>query len=101
MFLLKELSNIEMDRATMDLPNHRTPRVDGIPMELFHEMWQEVGEDIKNLLQKIFQEGRMHKELKVGLQSLIPKLGDHSLIINYKLILVLGSTSKDCFKYIG
>jgi hypothetical protein len=101
MCLLKEFSNVEVHRATMDLPKHRAPRVDGIPMELFHEMWQDVGEDIKNLLQEIFQEGRMHKELKVDLQSLIPKLGDHSLITNYKLILVLGSTSKDCFKYIG
>jgi hypothetical protein len=78
----------------MDFPKHKAPRVDGIPMEFFHEMWQEVGMDIKNLLKETFQKGRMHKELKVGVQSFIPKLGDLNIIINYRPILVLGSTYK-------
>jgi hypothetical protein len=34
----------------MDFPKHKALGVDGIPMEFFHEMWQEVGMDIKNLL---------------------------------------------------
>jgi len=34
----------------MDFPKHKAPRVDAIPMEFFHEMWREVGMDIKNLL---------------------------------------------------
>jgi hypothetical protein len=51
MFLLQQFSNIEMHRATMDLPKHKAPGVDGIPMEFFHEVWQEVGKDIKILLQ--------------------------------------------------
>jgi hypothetical protein len=94
MLLLQEFSNIEMHRATMDFPKHTAPRIDGILMEFFHEMWQEVGEDIKNHLRETFQEGRMHKELKVGLQSLIPKQGDHSLITNYRPISMLGFTYK-------
>jgi hypothetical protein len=92
MFLLQNFSDIEMHKTIVDLPKHKAPRVDGTPMEFFHEMWQEVGKDIKNLLQETFQEGRIHKELKVGLQSLIPKLGDLSFIINYKPISLLGST---------
>jgi hypothetical protein len=36
----------------------------------------------------------MHKELKDGLQSLIPKPKDHSLITNYRPISVLGSKYK-------
>jgi hypothetical protein len=75
MILLQKFSNIEMHRVVMDLPKHKAPRVNGIPMEFFHEVWQKVGKDIKNLLQETFQEGRMHKELKVGLQSFIPKPG--------------------------
>jgi len=76
----------------MDLPKHKDPWVNGIPMEFFHEMWQEVEKDIKNLLHETFQEGNMHKKLKVCLQSLIPEPRDLSLIINYRPILVLGST---------
>jgi hypothetical protein len=94
MFLLQNFLDIKMHRAVLDLPKHKAPWVDGIPMEFFHEMWQEVGKDIKNLLQETFQKGRMHKDFKVGLQSLIPNLGDLSLIINYRPILVLGSTYK-------
>jgi len=76
-------------RAIINLPKHKALGVDGIPMEFFHEMWQEIGKDIKNLLHETFQEGKVHKELKVGLQSLIPKLGDHSFITNYRPISVL------------
>jgi hypothetical protein len=39
----------------MDLPKHKALGVDGIPMEFFHEMWQEVGEDIKNLCKRHFK----------------------------------------------
>ncbi len=48
----------------------------------------------KNPLQETFRKGRMHKELKVGLQSLIPKLKDRNLITTYRPISVLGSTYK-------
>jgi hypothetical protein len=50
MFLLQKFSNIEMHRAAMDLPKHKALGVDDNPREFIHEMWQEVGEDIKDLL---------------------------------------------------
>jgi hypothetical protein len=93
-FLLQEFIDIAVCRAIRNLPKHKAPRIDGVPMEFFHDMWQEVGTYIKNLLQETFQERRMHKELKTSLQSSIPKSGNHNLITNYKPISLLGSTYK-------
>jgi hypothetical protein len=50
-FLLQEFIDIEVCRAVRDLPKHKAPRIDGVPMEFFHDMWQKVRTNIKNLLQ--------------------------------------------------
>lgn len=92
--LLHELIEGEVRKTTFDLAKHKAMGVDKIPLEFFQEAWHEVRNDIKSLLQETFQKGLMHRDLNVGLQTFIPKLGEHNLIANYKPILVLGSTYK-------
>ncbi len=75
-----------MRKVTFDLTKHKAMGVDRILMEFFQETWLKVGNDIKNLLQETFQNGLMNRDLNVGLQTLILKLGEHNLIANYRPI---------------
>jgi len=54
-----------MHKATMDLPKHKALGVDGIPMEFFHEMWQGVGKDIKNLCKRHFKKEGCTRNLRL------------------------------------
>jgi hypothetical protein len=74
--LIQELNEVEVHKAAFDVPKDKAPRVDGIPMEFFHELWPEVSEDMTNLLYETFQEDSMNKELSIGLEKFIPKLRD-------------------------
>jgi hypothetical protein len=49
--LLHEFIKRKVCKATFSLPKHKAQGVDGIPMELFHELWLEVGKDMINLFQ--------------------------------------------------
>jgi hypothetical protein len=55
--LVQQLNEVEVHKVTFDLPKHKAPRVNGIPMEFFREVWPKVNEDMTNLLQETFQEG--------------------------------------------
>ncbi len=92
--MIQELNEVEVHKATFDLPKHKVLGVDGIPMEFFHELWPEVSEDMTNLLYKTFQKDSMNKELNIRLEKLIPKSRDWKLLTNHRPISVLGSTHK-------
>jgi hypothetical protein len=104
MFLLQTFSNIEVQRATMDLSKHKTPRVDGIPMEFFHEMWQEIGKDIKTFCKRHFKKEGCTRSLRLVYNHSSQSWGIivSSLIIDQSQCWdLIGINIQDCFKNIG
>jgi hypothetical protein len=63
-------------------------------MEFFHECEHEIAPDLLQAFTALLKEGETSAYINKGIITLIPKLGDHTLLNNWRPITLLGSIYK-------
>ena len=76
------------------LPTRRAPGLDSIMSGVFQKCWSDIGPDVLEFVKEEFSLGSLHVQLNTSHIMLIPKLGDLSLITNYKPIPLLSTIYK-------
>uniref|UniRef100_M1AKR0 Gag-pol polyprotein n=1 Tax=Solanum tuberosum TaxID=4113 RepID=M1AKR0_SOLTU len=68
--------------AIKSMPNDKSPRIDGIPIEFFVKNWTVVESDVVKAIQEFFHTGEMLKAFSCTAVSLIPKVPNPSQIMS-------------------
>jgi hypothetical protein len=76
------------------MPKDKAPRCDGIPTEFFQEFMSKVSPTLLQAFSAMLRNGETSELINKGLIILIPKLGDHARIGNWRPITLLGSLYK-------
>jgi hypothetical protein len=92
--LTKDLTLKEIKEAIAAMPKGKAPGSNGIPTEFFQELVKKSPRRYSRPSQRCSEEGETSKWTNKGLITLIPKLGDHAKIGNWRPITLLGSLYK-------
>ena len=92
--LLRPLTMEEVAKAMKQLPAGKSPGVDSIPAEFYHEMWEDIASDIFNFVQESISQCFLLDELNISKIALIPKSEDRLRIQNYRPISLLNTLYK-------
>jgi hypothetical protein len=85
----------------MDLPKEKAPGQDGIPSEFYQEFFDEIQNDLLELVTEVYATGRLAASLNTSKICLLPKTGDLTLVTNYRPISLLGTAYKIIAKLIA
>ena len=83
----------EAKAAVFSMASHRTPGIDGIPIEFYREFWDLLGPHVTDMLNSILDFGLTESQRRAVI-SLIYKKGDPEDISNYRPISVLSHDVK-------
>jgi exonuclease III len=92
--LTREFTTKEVLEAIRALPKGKAPGHDGIPMEFFHELAEEVAPSLLSAFTEILNSGAASAYINKGTITLIPKTGDRTKLSNWRPITLLGSVYK-------
>ncbi len=92
--LTQELTLKEIQEAIQAMPKDKAPGCNGIPTEFFQEFMSEVFPTLLQAFSAMLRSGETSELINKGLIILIPKLGDHARIGNWRPITLLGSLYK-------
>jgi hypothetical protein len=80
--LTKEFTLKEIKEAIAAMPKDKASGSDGIPMEFFQELVEEISPTLLQAFSAMLRGGETSKWINKGLITLIPKSGDHAKIGN-------------------
>lgn len=89
----------ELCTAVKDLPAGKAAGADGVPMEFFKELFDDIKQDLLALLSKLMQTCTQCQLLNASKICLLPISGDLTQITNYRSISLLGSVNKILAKF--
>ncbi len=92
--LTKEFTLKEIKEAIAAMPKDKASGSDGIPMEFFQELVEEISPTLLQAFSAMLRGGETSEWINKGLITLIPKSGDHAKIGNWRPITLLGSLYK-------
>lgn len=69
----KDLSLSELSLAVKEMPNNKTPGLDGLTIEVYKVFWERLGPIYFEAICKAKQRGSLHTDAKRGLITLLPK----------------------------
>jgi len=92
--MTRTLSLAEITKAITLLPKGKAPRHDGIPTELFQKHVNGITPMLLLAFKAMLAWGLTSEYINKGMITLIPKLGDHSKLGNWRPIKLLGSIYK-------
>ncbi len=92
--LTRELTLKDILDAINALPKGKAPRHDGVPMEFFQELTNEVAPTLLRAFTMMLKEGATSEYINKGLITLIPKSGDRTKLSNWRPITLLGTIYK-------
>ncbi len=90
----KELTLKETKEAIAAMLKDKAPGCDGVLTEFFQEMIEEISSNLLQAFSAMFRRGETSEWTNKGLITLIPKIGDHAKIGNWRPITFLGSLYK-------
>lgn len=88
----------ELHQAAKLMARRKVPGPDGIPIEFYLALWEEVGPALLNLLQDGFEKKVIHKLLVRGTIVLLHKKGADFLLDNKRPLTMLNCALKICTK---
>lgn len=65
----------EVGMAVKGVPKYKAAGHDTIPVELFHEMWETIGEEVTEFINDSLKQECLDSGVKYGLTSMVPKGG--------------------------
>ena len=68
---------------------NKAPGVDGIPVEFYQCFWEEIGEEMTSMLNKVLELRKLSKSQNTALVKLIPKVQSPRTIEDYRPISLL------------
>jgi len=92
--LIRDLTIRDIIDAIKALPKGKPPGHDGILMEFYHEYADEVAPTLLRAFTAMLNVETTSASINKGLITLIPKTGDRARLINWRPIILLGSTYK-------
>lgn len=84
----------EVHKAIKSLPTEKTLGLDLIPSKFFQQSWIDIGSNIVALVKEVLDSRRLPKHLNTRHIILMLKVGDLSLITNYRPISLLSTIHK-------
>ena len=85
----------EIADAVFQMPNGKSPGLDGIGIDFYKVFWKEIGAHVAALKGKIYQQRCLNPSANMGVISLIPKAGkDTRFVKNLRPITLLNSDYK-------
>ena len=92
--LMQPLTMEEVSEAMKQLPEGKSPGVDSIPAEFYHELWEYIDVDIFNFVSESITQCFLTEELNISKIALLPKSEDRIRIQNYRPISLLNTLYK-------
>jgi hypothetical protein len=92
--MTRSLSLAEITEAITLLPKGKAPWHDGIPTEFFPGYVNEVAPTLLLAFKAMLARGLTSEYIKKGMITLIPKLGDHSKLGNWRPITLLEASTR-------
>jgi hypothetical protein len=92
--LSRDLTLREILDAIAAMPRDKAPGSDGIPMEFFQELADDIAPTLLKAFTAILKQGETSAAIIKGLITLIPKSGDHARLGNWRPIMLLGNLYK-------
>lgn len=86
--------DLELHTAIKDLAIGKAPGKDGVPIEFFQTMYEDISEDLLQLANEVIDTHTLIGLLNVSKIVLLPKQGDLTFLKNYRPISLLGSAYK-------
>lgn len=84
----------ELEDAARCMKKRKCPGPDGIPVELFQEMWSTVGPQLLMVLNRGIEQESFPSDLTLGHIVLLPKKLDQTLLTNKRPITLLNAAYK-------
>ncbi|KAG6467722.1 hypothetical protein ZIOFF_074362 (mitochondrion) [Zingiber officinale] len=82
--LMLPISKLEVQRALFSMNPNKSPGFDGLPASFFQKAWNQVGNDLFELVLKAFDQGHFPEELNRTLICLIPKVEGPERIAQFR-----------------
>ena len=79
----------ECERALRQMPNHKSPGLDGLPAEFYVSFWNILGRDLVNVLNACFSSRYLSASQRSGLITLLYKKDDKLEMPNWRPITLL------------
>nr|GEW31295.1 zinc finger, CCHC-type [Tanacetum cinerariifolium] len=92
-FLECNVSNEEIKRALWDCGGDRAPGPDGFTFKIFKTFWEVIQNDVR-FVREFFQSACFPKGCNFSFIALIPKVGDAKLVLDFRLISLIGCQYK-------
>ncbi len=74
----------ELHKAVQSMESGRVPGIDGIPVDFYKCFWEEIGEDLLEVLNGSLDEGLLPLSCRRAVLTLLPKKGDLTDIKNWR-----------------
>nr|GEV47910.1 hypothetical protein [Tanacetum cinerariifolium] len=84
--MIKDITDKEIKEAVFDIDNDKAPGPDGYTSCSFKKAWNVVGMDVCLAVKEFFQTGKLLKEMKATIISLIPKLDTPNKVSDFRPI---------------
>lgn len=97
-----EITLEELHKAVLCSNKGKSPGIDGLPIDLYLVMWDQLGPIWLRTINKAISKGHFHKDLNTALITVLPKPGkDHSDCSNYRPISLINDDVKMYAKVIA
>lgn len=84
--LIQLVPKMEVLQALRDLPNDKSPGIDGFTAEFFKEFWGMIGEKVTQAILQFFDNEKLLKEINCNTITLVPKVSNPTYVREYRYI---------------
>lgn len=92
--LSKVLTLGELENALQKMECGKSPGIDGLPVDFYKAFWQDLGQDLLEVLNECFASGWLPTSCRRAVITLLPKKGDLNDVKNWRPVSLLSSDYK-------
>ena len=92
--LIEEVNQNEIFNAIKDMSLNRAPGIDGIPVEFYIQYWSIIKSEITDIIKNIIKGTLLNEKQRKAIITLIPKMGDLSLLKTWRPVSLICCDTK-------